>query len=67
MVSNAAPMLSNVMGGPGAEGGITHLYGDVFDPGSGDIPATAMSDGLVEIPPGESGPGPWPFYSWSGA
>lgn len=33
--------------------------------GSGDVPAAAASDGFVEIPPGDSGAGPWPFYSWS--
>ncbi len=33
--------------------------------GSGDIPGVARSDGFVEIPPQQSGPGPWPFYSWS--
>lgn len=32
--------------------------------GSGDIPALARSDGFVEIPPHQSGPGPWPFYRW---
>jgi len=33
--------------------------------GSGDVPAAARSDGFCEVPPGESGPGPWPFYPWS--
>lgn len=33
--------------------------------GSGDIVAAARSDGFIEIPPGETGDGPWPFYSWS--
>lgn len=33
--------------------------------GSGDIAAVASSDGFVEIPPGASGRGPWPFYTWS--
>lgn len=32
--------------------------------GSGDIVAAARSDGFVEIPPGQSGAGPWPFYRW---
>lgn len=32
--------------------------------GSGDIAAAARSDGFVELPPGESGAGPWPFYRW---
>ncbi len=33
--------------------------------GSGDVPAAARSDGFCEVPPGQSGPGPWPFYSWT--
>ena len=32
--------------------------------GSGDLVAAARSDGFVEIPPGQSGAGPWPFYRW---
>lgn len=32
--------------------------------GSGDVMAAAASDGFVEIPPGEYGAGPWPFYRW---
>lgn len=32
--------------------------------GSGDIPATAPTDGFVELSPNHHGPGPWPFYSW---
>jgi molybdopterin molybdotransferase len=32
--------------------------------GSGDIPAAAFSDGVVEVPPGISGAGPFPFYRW---
>ncbi len=31
---------------------------------SGDVAATARSDGFIELPPGEGGPGPWPFYAW---
>jgi molybdopterin molybdotransferase len=34
--------------------------------GSGDVPSTAMSDGFIELEPGQSGSGPWPFWSWSG-
>jgi molybdopterin molybdotransferase len=34
--------------------------------GSGDVPSAAMSDGFVELEPGQSGAGPWPFWSWSG-
>lgn len=34
--------------------------------GSGDITSAARSDGFVEIPPNQQGPGPWPFYSWGG-
>jgi molybdopterin molybdotransferase len=33
--------------------------------GSGDVPAAARSDGFCEVPPGQSGAGPWPFYAWS--
>jgi len=32
--------------------------------GSGDIISAARSDGFVEIPANQTGPGPWPFYSW---
>ncbi|MCB9838003.1 MAG: molybdopterin molybdotransferase MoeA [Phycisphaeraceae bacterium] len=32
---------------------------------SGDVAGAASSDGFVEIPPGRSGAGPWPYYSWS--
>jgi molybdenum cofactor synthesis domain-containing protein len=31
---------------------------------SGDVAATARSDGFIELPPGDGGPGPWPFYVW---
>jgi molybdopterin molybdotransferase len=31
---------------------------------SGDVAAAARSDGFIELPPGEGGPGPWPFYAW---
>jgi len=34
--------------------------------GSGDIPASALSDGFIELAPGQSGEGPWAFWSWSG-
>lgn len=33
--------------------------------GSGDVPSAARADGFVELPPGQSGAGPWPFYPWS--
>ena len=33
--------------------------------GSGDLAATASSDGFVELPPDATGIGPWPFYPWS--
>jgi molybdopterin molybdotransferase len=33
--------------------------------GSGDLVSAARSDGFVEIPPGQSGPGPWPYYPWT--
>ncbi|MGV6814621.1 MAG: molybdopterin molybdotransferase MoeA [Phycisphaerales bacterium] len=32
--------------------------------GSGDVPSSAMSDGFIEIPPNQSGEGPWAFWSW---
>ena len=32
--------------------------------GSGDIPASALSDGFIEMPPDGVGAGPWPFYEW---
>ncbi len=31
---------------------------------SGDLIAAAASDGFIEIPPNQSGNGPWPFYGW---
>ena len=31
---------------------------------SGDIPAAAHSDGFVEVPPGVTGEGPFPFFAW---
>jgi len=34
--------------------------------GSGDVPSSALSDGFVELAPGQSGKGPWPFWSWLG-
>ena len=33
--------------------------------GSGDVIAAAASNGFVEIPPGETSDGPWPFYPWA--
>lgn len=33
--------------------------------GSGDIVSAAHSDGFVEIPPGQSGPGPWLLFPWN--
>ena len=33
--------------------------------GSGDVVGAAASDGFVEMPPGENGTGPWPFYAWA--
>jgi molybdopterin molybdotransferase len=33
--------------------------------GSGDVVAAARSDGFIEVPPGQTGEGPWPFYRWS--
>lgn len=34
--------------------------------GSGDVIAMAASGGFVEVPPGGSGRGPWPYYPWAG-
>jgi len=33
--------------------------------GSGDIINTARSDGFIEMPANQTGPGPWPFYRWA--
>lgn len=33
--------------------------------GSGDVPAAARASGFVELPPGASGPGPWPYHAWN--
>lgn len=32
--------------------------------GSGDIINTSRSDGFIYYPPGQTGPGPWQYYSW---
>ncbi len=32
--------------------------------GSGDVPSAAIADGFIELPPGQRGEGPWPFWSW---
>lgn len=32
--------------------------------GSGDLVALARSDGFIELPPKENGPGAYPFYRW---
>ncbi len=32
---------------------------------SGDILGVAQSDGFVEIPPNQSGPGPWAYFGWT--
>ncbi len=36
----------------------------VSNMGSGDIMNVAASDGFVEIPPNQHGPGPWPMFPW---
>jgi molybdopterin biosynthesis enzyme len=33
--------------------------------GSGDVASAARSDGFVEIPPDQTGSGPWAYYRWS--
>ena len=32
--------------------------------GSGDLIASARSDGFLEIPPNQANAGPWPFHPW---
>ena len=41
------------------------LVRPVASMGSGDMVSAARSDGFVRIPPGESGPGPWPWWPWT--
>ena len=36
----------------------------VITQGSGDLVSLGNSDGFVEVPPQQSGEGPWPFYAW---
>lgn len=36
----------------------------VITQGSGDLVSLGNSDGFIEVPPGETGEGPWPFYAW---
>jgi molybdopterin molybdotransferase len=31
---------------------------------SGDVIGAAQSDGFVEVPPGQGGEGPWPYFGW---
>ncbi|MDZ4849641.1 MAG: molybdopterin molybdotransferase MoeA [Pirellulaceae bacterium] len=39
--------------------------GELLDShGSGDLVSLALSDGFVEVPAGQSGPGPWKYFSW---
>lgn len=33
--------------------------------GSGDLVSLAASSGFIEQPPSTTGPGPWPYWSWS--
>ncbi|GIW99622.1 MAG: molybdopterin molybdenumtransferase MoeA [Pirellulaceae bacterium] len=33
--------------------------------GSGDLVALSQSHGFLEFPPGQTGPGPWRFWSWA--
>lgn len=39
----------------------------VLSRGSGDLVSAARADGFIAVPPGGSGPGPWPYYPWSTA
>ncbi|TWU35893.1 molybdopterin molybdotransferase MoeA [Novipirellula artificiosorum] len=32
--------------------------------GSGDLVSLGQSDGFIEVPSGEAGQGPWPYYAW---
>lgn len=34
--------------------------------GSGDLVSLALSSGFIEQPPNTTGPGPWPYWSWTG-
>jgi hypothetical protein len=50
-VGNTAPTLSNVAGGPGVEGGLTHLRGAISDPGRGDalVLTVTWGDGKQDV------------------
>ena len=37
----------------------------VLSQGSGDLVSLGGSTGFVELPPGASGEGPWPYYAWA--
>jgi molybdopterin molybdotransferase len=37
----------------------------VLSQGSGDLVSLGQSTGFVQVPAGESGPGPWPYYDWN--
>lgn len=37
----------------------------VIGKGSGDLVALASTDGFIEMPPGATGEGPWPYRTWS--
>ena len=43
----------------------TGIAQGVQSKGSGDLVSLGQSTGYVELPPGESGEGPWPYYPWS--
>ena len=36
----------------------------VLSQGSGDLVSLGQSTGFVELPPGTSGEGPWPYHAW---
>lgn len=37
----------------------------VLSRGSGDLVSLAASSGFIEQPPSTTGPGPWPYWSWT--
>jgi molybdopterin molybdotransferase len=45
---------------------VDHGVAELIDSlGSGDLVSLGKSSGFVEIPPGDSGEGPWPYVAWA--